>query len=95
MAHISPAALKLSGFIERNRIPKRRAAAALGVTHPALFDWLAGHKVPGPESRKAIEIWTNGEVQALEWGLTRSERDGLERLAEVQPFEPPTGTDGN
>lgn len=81
----------LSAFIESNNLPKRQAAAALGVSHVSLHEWLTGTRTPsaGPQ-RDAIARWTNGAVPA-EWWESPEERKRREQLQRVEPFKP-TGT---
>lgn len=84
----------LAAFIDANKIPKRQAAAALGVTHPALYGWLDGSRIPEQGAqREAIERWTSGAVRA-EWWETADERKRREVLERVEAFRPAaTGTD--
>lgn len=73
----------LAGFLERNKISQRVAAATLGVSAPNMHDWLVKTKRPRAEKRTAIERWTSGEVPAASW----STADELESLETVEPFK--------
>jgi len=78
---------KLVQFLERHGISKTAAGEALGVTYAAVIGWLTGKTSPDSVHRRAIGIWTQGEVPAAEWEASSAE---AERLAMVRPFEPPT-----
>ena len=78
---------KLKDFLERNKVSKAEAGRALGVTAAAVFGWIDGN-VPIEDHRRAIEVWTHGEVKADEWGLTRREQQAQAKSVEVKPFEP-------
>jgi DNA-binding transcriptional regulator YdaS (Cro superfamily) len=70
----------------RNRISYHAAAAALGVKHPTVLQWVRGPNRP-LDHRGDIEAWTRGEVPELAW-----RRKGERASAPVAPFEP-TGTE--
>ncbi len=80
---------KYRAFIEKHGISKTAAGRAIGVTHSAICGYLDGTSTPAPERRPAIAVWTNGEVPEQDW-LSDEERERAKRLAEVQPFVPPT-----
>ncbi len=84
---LSDSVKKLRKFLEGNKIPKSRAAAALGVSHVTMLNWLRGRMVPQPPLRAAIETWTSGAVPAAEWQSSK-ERAAAEKAAGVKPFEP-------
>jgi len=75
-------------FLDRHQFNYTDAARALGVTRPAIAEWLAGTKRPAADARAGIAIWTRGEVYPEAW---RTDEE-WQALARVQPFK--TGTDG-
>ncbi len=87
---LSDGARALKAFIEKHQLTQLMAARALGVTDPAVHDWLAGTKRPRPQHRASIEVWTGGVVGRDSW-LSKRERA---ELAVVRPFVPRTGTSG-
>ena len=76
------------GFLERNGFNPSTAGRSLGVTRPAVCEWMNETKRPAADARLKIEAWTNGEVPAPSW-QTDQER---EALGKVQPLR--TGTEG-
>lgn len=72
----------LRQFIESNALTQQATAKALGVTDPAVHDWISGTKRPRPHHRAAIEKWTGGLVPASSW-LLREEREATRN---VVPF---------
>lgn len=86
-----PGPIKLAKFLEKHGIPKAKAAKALGVSHVAVVHWVTRASVPTVDRRKAIAVWTNGEVPESDW-LSDRERAAAEKLAEVKPFVPPSET---
>lgn len=74
-------------FHERNGIAYRTSATALGVQHPATWQWAHSVTIPLEKYRDNIEIWTSGDVPAASW-KRKSEKD-----IKVRPFQP-TGSEG-
>ena len=76
----------LRAFLEKHAISQRSAAEALGVTDPAVHDWVTGAKRPRAHHRVSIEVWTRGSVVAASWAFPE------ERAAarDVVPFDPDT-----
>lgn len=86
----TPGRTKFTNFLEKHGISLSAAARALGAkSHVTVRNWTTGLSAPEPEFRRAIEIWTNGEVAEDDW-LSDKERAAAEKLAEVKPFVPPT-----
>lgn len=63
----------------------REAARLLGVSAPTVLDWERRRKVPSLPSRRAIRIWTHGQIREEEWA-TPEEREQEARTALVRPF---------
>ncbi len=57
----------LREFLKANGLRKADVVRAIGVTHPAVIDWLKGTKTPTVEHREKIATWTSGEVPASAW----------------------------
>lgn len=87
---LSPGVHKLRKFLETHKIPQLQAARALGVTHVAVLQWIRGRATPTPPLRKAIEVWTSGEISEADWE-TSKDRRLAEKVAAVKPFEPEAG----
>lgn len=83
-----PGVHKLRKFLDSNEIPQLQLAKALGVTHVTVLNWIRGRATPTPPFRKAIAIWTKGEVIEADWE-SKKERELAEAVAAVKPFEPP------
>ncbi len=62
----------------------RGAADALGVSDPAVHDWIHGSTRPRTHHRESLEVWTKGEVPRDSW-LRDDERVAK---AAVRPFSP-------
>lgn len=85
---MSPGATKLTQFLEKHGISKSAASRALkAASHVTVLNWCAGISVPEPEFRKAIAVWTGGEVAEEDWQSLK-EAQLAERLAGVEPFVP-------
>jgi len=78
---------KLSKFLERNGISRPKFADALDVSAIAARNWLLRLGSPRPDHRKAISVFTGGEVAEDDW-VTDEERAVSEKLSEVKPFSP-------
>lgn len=81
------AAEKFDKFLKDNGISIRKAGEALRVTDPTILDWRHARKVPSPEHRVAIRVWTNGAVAESEW-KTERERVQAKAASTVEPFVP-------
>jgi DNA-binding transcriptional regulator YdaS (Cro superfamily) len=85
----TPVSRKFKKFLKIHDISIRKAGEALGgVSDPTIISWRDGQKVPSPEHRAAIEVWTKGEVPASEW-LSKREREQAKATANVRPFDEP------
>lgn len=79
---------KLTRFLQKHGISLSAAARALGASsHVTVRNWTEGISSPDPDFRRAIAVWTNGEVAEDDW-VSDEERDRAERLADVRPFVP-------
>lgn len=78
---LTEGAKKLAKFLKKHGVTQATAAAALGVSDPAVCEWTTGKKRPHESRRANIETWTGGAVPASSW-LTKSER----KTREVVPF---------
>ena len=87
-----PGPAKLGAFLEKHDISKRQAARDLRVSAPTVLDWLNEVKRPEKPNRKAIEVYTGGEVVESDWENDK-EREEAERVAGVKPFEPTPDAD--
>lgn len=83
-------ASRLRKFLKKHEVTQLAASKALGVSDPTIHDWVHGIKRPRAHHREAIAVWTRDEVPVASW-LLPEER---EAMADVQPFETPTGTEG-
>lgn len=83
---------KLFKFRDRHGISLKKAGDALGASGPTVLDWERRRKVPTPPFRRAIAVWTKGEIGEDEWESDK-ERQIAERTANVQPFEPEPAPD--
>lgn len=79
---LAPGAELLSLFLSDHGITQSACASALGVTGPAVHDWLTGRRRPSAPFRSAIELWTRKAVPASSWALP-GESDPV---ASVRPF---------
>lgn len=77
----------LKRWREANGVSLRKAALALGVSHVAYRAWELGTSIPLPEMRKAIAVWTHGEVPEDAWPLSHQEQKLADAAARVVPFE--------
>lgn len=82
MAHPKGPVL-LREWLEKHGISRASAAEALGVSAMTITDWLRRRKTPREAYRQAIEKWTSGAIQAVEWESARERR-----IADVRPFAP-------
>ncbi len=83
---------KLRAFLKANKgkVSKRGAARAVGVSSPTMLDWISGRKTPAPPNRRALEIWTGGQVRESDW-ISRRERESAEKACRVAPLEAEKG----
>lgn len=88
MVDLSHPGNRLRGFRVRHGLSLRRAAEQLHTAHPVLREWEAGAQVPAPAFRDAIEVWTTGEVKAIDWPLSLREREITEKASQVVAAEP-------
>lgn len=83
---------KLTNFRKRHGISLHKASELLGASGPTILSWEQERTVPRPPYRRAIEIWTKGEISETEW-QSPGERAAIERTADVKPFEPESADD--
>lgn len=77
----------LAHWLQRFGLSQAALARALGVTPPAVCDWIARKKLPEPAYRAAIATYTGREVPASSW-CNDEERALYERLRSVEPYVP-------
>lgn len=57
-----------AAYLERNKIPRHEAAAALGVAPSTVHYWVRSGAEPrgakGRDTKARVEVWTHGEVSA-------------------------------
>lgn len=90
---LTEGARKLRDFMKTHGISQAVAGDALGVSGPAVHEWLHGTQRPKPHFRDAIETWTSGSVKASMWERANEAK----KKVAVTPFVPnaverPTGT---
>lgn len=85
----TPGQTKFKEFLEKYGISLSEAGRVFGVNHVTVRNWVLGLASPSREMRKAIEVWTSGFVAESDW-LTDKEHAIAEKVADVQPFVPPT-----
>lgn len=83
---IAAAVSKLQEFLDDNDITLREAAAAIGVGHPTILDWLGGRKRPRAHHRDAIAKWTGGRIHVESWLFAEEKATTVD----VVPFKPKT-----
>lgn len=81
----------LKAWLARTGLSQAAAARVLGVSQAAVCDWLHQKKLPIGLYRQALETWTSGAVPAWSW-VDREERELEKRLADVQPYQQPEGS---
>lgn len=86
---LTEGARAFGAFLERNKVTQLAASKQLGVSDPTVNAWLSGFKRPKAHHRRAIAIWTRGDVNEHAWDLDE-ERAAFEH---VRPFEPRTAAD--
>lgn len=77
----------LREFIDTRRpggLTQEAVAEALGVTPPAVHDWLDGRRRPNADLRVALATYTNNAVPAESWRTNAEAKE----IAKVVPFEP-------
>lgn len=73
-------------FLSKHGASQALAARVLGVSAPAVNDWVHNKRTPSAPFRSAIERWTDGAVPAMSW-LEAEEVDMAELLGQVQPLQ--------
>lgn len=91
------ASRQLRAFIERSGLTKAAFAKGIGVSATALDNYLDAKFVPTLVIRRAIEKFTNGEIEADVWE-TAEERKHLDAITPFVPVsaepEKKNGTEG-
>lgn len=83
---------RLRRFREKRGLGLRAAARQLHVSHPALRFWETNATTPSGPYRDAIELWTDGDIRAQDWGLTPREAQVAGQLAGVDVAQAQAGS---
>lgn len=76
----------LRAFLTTHDAPQALAARVLGVSAPAVHDWIHRKRSPSAPFRAALERWTDGAVPASSW-LDGDELELVAQLGRVQPMQ--------
>lgn len=76
----------LRAFLTTHDAPQALAARVLGVSAPAVHDWIHRKRSPSAPFRAALERWTDGAVPAASW-LDGDELELVAQLGRVQPMQ--------
>jgi hypothetical protein len=75
---------KLHAFRVETGLSYRDAILLIGCAYGVLYYWENGIHVPAREYRMIIELITNGEIPASEWGKTPDEKKRAANLRRVR-----------
>lgn len=95
MDHAKDGPERLKRWREANKISLRTAAAAFGVSHVVFRQWETGDLTPHVDMRRAIAVWTRGDVAEDAWPVSEREHRVVEAASRVVPYEAPAPKAGD